>query len=145
MAKAARSDPMPHPSDLLAPSSLPAKRRYESDFNPFGNPFCQHELVTIASYIIILIVSFLTMGDRSSSMRASPIADSAIRAKLQGFCRMRTAGTWVQWQSRDVSEVAQIANVQAVLAVVLTAKASGTKARVFANNLDCTVEFIHDI
>ena len=52
-------------------------------------------------------------------------------------------GTWLHWQARGASEAAQIANVQAVLSVVLTAKVAGSKVRVYGSNSTCNVDFIH--
>jgi hypothetical protein len=50
---------------------------------------------------------------------------------------------WLHWQARGASEAAQIANVQAVLSIVQTAKAAGTKVRVYGSNSTGNVDFIH--
>lgn len=95
----------------------------------------------------------LLMGDNALASDWSVEANVAtlettyIPAQLQfqitiaaGSCN---AGDWLHWNIRGSDEAAQIANVQAVLATLMTAKATGGKVRLYGNNNGCTIDFIH--
>lgn len=56
-----------------------------------------------------------------------------------------TQGTWLTWNAQGTDEPAQIANIQAVYATLLSAKLSGKTIRIFGNNSGCTIQFIHII
>lgn len=54
-------------------------------------------------------------------------------------------GTWLRWNTLGVDETHKIANVQAILSVLLSAKLSGKRVRVYGNNADCSIGYLHFI
>jgi hypothetical protein len=52
------------------------------------------------------------------------------------------AGAWLTWFAKGSDQPSQIANAQAALTVLMTAKASGKTVRLFGNNSDCSVDFM---
>ena len=62
--------------------------------------------------------------------------------KDAGNCR---AGSMLYWHPKGSDATAQAQNYQALLAVLLTAKATGQLVQVFGNNSDCSVDFLYII
>jgi len=54
-------------------------------------------------------------------------------------------GAWLTWNAQGADQPAQIANIQAVYATLLSAKLSGKTIRIFGNNSGCSIQFIHII
>lgn len=54
-------------------------------------------------------------------------------------------GTWLTWNAKGSDEAAQIANVQGVLATLLSAKLSGKTIRIVGSNSGCTIDYIYFI
>ena len=54
-------------------------------------------------------------------------------------------GTSLTWNAKGSDQPSKIANVQALLATLLSAKLSGKKIRIYGNNSGCTVDFLHFI
>jgi hypothetical protein len=57
-----------------------------------------------------------------------------------GTCAM---GAWLSWNVRGADQPSRIANAQAILSILLTAKMSGKTIRIYGNNAGCTVDFMH--
>jgi hypothetical protein len=55
------------------------------------------------------------------------------------------AGSNLTWTVRGSTEASRIANAQAILSVLMTAKMSGSSIDVYVNNSDCSVQFLHVI
>lgn len=53
------------------------------------------------------------------------------------------SGAWLNWTVRGSDEATQIANVQAIYALLLTAKASGKQVFIAGTNSGCTVQFMY--
>ena len=54
-----------------------------------------------------------------------------------------TSGAWLTWYAKGVDAAEKQANVQAVLAVLMSAKLSGQQIRIYGNNTGCTVDYMH--
>lgn len=52
------------------------------------------------------------------------------------------AGTWIKWNTLGADEPAQLANEQAELSTLLSAKLSGRTVRVYGNNADCSASYL---
>ena len=52
------------------------------------------------------------------------------------------AGTWIMWNTMGSDEPSQLANVQAQLSVLMSAKLSGKTVRVYGNNSDCSASYL---
>ncbi len=52
-------------------------------------------------------------------------------------------GHLLQWAARGATLPEQIANSQAVISLLATAKASGSQVTLYIKNADCSAEFIH--
>lgn len=53
------------------------------------------------------------------------------------------AGTWLTWISKGVSDVEKSASSQAVLAGLMTARATNRPVRIHGTNTNCTIQFTH--
>jgi len=53
------------------------------------------------------------------------------------------AGGWLAWISKGVSDVEKSASSEAVLAGLMTARATNRPVRIYGTNANCTVQFIH--
>jgi hypothetical protein len=54
-----------------------------------------------------------------------------------------TSQTWLTWNPQGADEATQQANANAIYALLLTAKVSGTPVSVFGMNTNCTVSYLH--
>jgi hypothetical protein len=68
---------------------------------------------------------------------------SLINFVVDGGAGSCPAGSWLAWNAQGADQPSKIANIQAVLAVLMTAKAGGTKVRLHGNNAGCSIEHIH--
>jgi hypothetical protein len=57
-----------------------------------------------------------------------------------GSCK---AGTPITWLPQGDTEASKIANAQAVLATILTARTSGQSVRVYLSNAGCNAEYLY--
>lgn len=53
------------------------------------------------------------------------------------------SGSWLSWVIRGTDSPARYINAQAVFSVLLTAKGSHRRVKIFGNNAECAVEYIH--
>lgn len=53
------------------------------------------------------------------------------------------AGSIYNWNAQGADQPAKIANVQSVLATLMTALMTGKRVRLYGNNAACGIEFIH--
>jgi len=53
------------------------------------------------------------------------------------------AGNWLSWGAVGPDYASRAQNVQAVMATLLTALATGKKVRLYGRNTDCSIEHIH--
>jgi hypothetical protein len=54
-----------------------------------------------------------------------------------------TAGTWLTWTPQGADEATLQANANAIYAMLLAAKVSGTPVTVFGLNANCAVTYLH--
>ena len=54
-----------------------------------------------------------------------------------------TAGSLLRWNAKGTDLQSRIANVQAVMTLLLTARTTGKRIQIYGNNSGCTVDFIH--
>jgi hypothetical protein len=52
------------------------------------------------------------------------------------------SGSWMRWNIGGSDEPSRIANAQAVISTLVTAKVSGKTVRLFGNSVDCSVDYI---
>ena len=53
------------------------------------------------------------------------------------------AGSWLRWYPRGSDQASKIANIQAVLSTLMTAKTGNKRVMIFGDNANCTVQFIY--
>jgi hypothetical protein len=86
-------------------------------------------------------------GDWSTEARPIAIEPTYVPDRIMfaidtsiGAC---PAGTFFTWIAKGGTEAAKIANIQAVLAVLMNAKATSRQIRLYGNNAGCTIDYIH--
>lgn len=105
----------------------------------------------IASYLVAL--PFLLMASPAAAYDWMVVGDvnnievtympDRVVFELNVAAGTCAAGSMLAWIAKGADAASKIANVQAILSVLMTAKTTGKQIRIYGNNSGCTVDYIH--
>jgi hypothetical protein len=70
---------------------------------------------------------------------------SMVQFHVDGPIGSCPAGSWLVWATQGATQSARDQNNQAILAALMTAKASGQRVQLYVNNQGCKVEYMYII